>query len=121
MQNQLTTKYNKLQSELNEEKELNKCLTANQELYQTKLSTMEEKLKSFEQCKNKEIEELQSQLRDVMFYLDAQSKMSNSSDVTGEEIQASQMVIQQDEAAASTSSAPKLSNSAKMASRRKRK
>lgn len=112
-------KFNKIQNDLNVEKELNKCLTTNQELYQSKLTNLEEKLKKSDQEKSLEIEDLQSQLRDVMFYLDAQSKMAKSSDVTSEEIQGSQMVIQQDEAA--TPSIPNLSNSAKMANRRKRK
>lgn len=117
----ITTKFNKLQSELNEERELNKCLTSNQELYQNKLAILEEKLKKSDEEKSSEIEDLQSQLRDLMFYLDAQSKMSQS--VASEEIQDSQMVIQQDEAAEASAATPKpsLSNSAKMANRRKRK
>lgn len=116
----LTTKFNKLQSELNEEKELNKCLASNQEIYQSKLVTLEDKLKKSDQEKAAEIEDLQSQLRDVMFYLDAQSKLSKS--VDSEEIQGSSMQIQQDEQTPSTStSTSNLSNSAKMANRRKRK
>jgi len=116
----LTAKFNKLQSELTEEKELNKCLTMNQEIYQKKLATLEERLKNYDKDKSREIEDLQAQLRDVMFYLDAQAKMT--SEVTNEEIQESSMLIQQEEnPSGGGAQAPKLSNSAKMASRRKRK
>ena len=120
---QLTVKLNKLQSELTEEKELNKCLTTNQELYQKKLTSLEDKLNNFESDKSKEIEDLQSQLRDVMFYLDAQAKMANAGDLmTNDEIQESSIVIQQTEAESGNNNQAKIqSNSAKMASRRKRK
>ncbi len=113
----MTTKLNKLQTEFTEEKELNKCLASNQELYQSKLTSLEESLKKNNHEKDKEIQDLQLQLRDIMFYLDAQSKMSESTHLTSDEIQSSQTIIQQDEAAA----APQLSHSAKMANRRKRK
>lgn len=109
----------KLQSELNEEKELNKCLTSNQEIYQTKLNNLEETFKKANQEKEKEIQELQSQLRDIMFYLDAQNKMSEAKNVTKEELQTSQLVIQADENAASGVS--NTSQSVKMANRRRRK
>lgn len=112
----------KLQSDLNEEKELNKCLTSNQEIYQTKLNNLEENLKKSNQDKEKEIQELQSQLRDIMFYLDAQSKMSESKNVSQEEIQNSQMVIQETpEVETSSNQASGMSSSAKMANRRRRK
>jgi BRCA1-associated protein len=103
---------------LNEEKELNKCLASNQEIYQGKLATLEEKQKKSDQDKAAEIEDLQSQLRDVMFYLDAQSKVSEK--VDSEEIQGSSMQINQQEETTQAHTS-NLSNSAKMASRRKRK
>lgn len=76
--------------------------------------------------KESEINELKLQLRDIMFYLDAQSKMSESKDVTQEEIQSSQMLIRQDttaeqENSASGTASGNSSASAKLASRRKRK
>jgi len=91
----------------------------NQEIYQKKLATLEERLKSYDKDKSREIEDLQAQLRDVMFYLDAQAKVT--SEVTNEEIQESSMLIQQEENPSGGAQAPKLSNSAKMANRRKRK
>ncbi len=112
-----------MQTELNEEKELNKCLTSNQELYQTKLSNFEETFKKSNIEKDNEINELKLQLRDIMFYLDAQNKMSESKDVTNEEIQSSQLLIRQDESenSASGTASSTTSASSKLASRRKRK
>jgi BRCA1-associated protein len=88
-----------LQADLEEEKELNKCLSSNQEVYQKKLAQLEETFKKSSLEKEGEIKELQSQLRDVMFYLDAQSKIGDLKDqVSNEEIQNSQMLVVQDEA-----------------------
>lgn len=91
-----------MQSDFEEEKELNKCLSSNQEVYQGKLAKMEENLKKLSQEKDSEIAELKSQLKDIMFYLDAQSKIAESKDVTKEEIDQSQLVIQQNQATGST-------------------
>lgn len=41
-----------------------------------------------------EVAELQDQLRDVMFYLDAKDKLEASEDVTQEELQEGQIVVQ---------------------------
>lgn len=99
--NKLNTKLTKLQSELDEEKELNKCLSSNQEVYQSKLAKVEENLKRLGQEKDQEIEELKSQLKDIMFYLDAQAKISQSSEISKEELEQSQVIIQQNQAQAS--------------------
>ena len=107
IQYKLSSKINKLQSDLEEEKELNKALTSNQEIYQSKLINLEDTVKKNSKEKDGEIEELKSQLRDVMFYLDAQSKFAKSSDVSNEELQDSHLIIQQDEAAGSSKSASK--------------
>ncbi|CAF0909803.1 unnamed protein product [Brachionus calyciflorus] len=112
----LNTKLTKLQSEFNEEKEMNKCLSSNQEIYQSKLSKMEENLKKLTIEKDAEIQELKSQLRDIMFYLDAQNKISEN--VSKEELDQSHVIIQQDEAAAAaTNSSP----STKSNNRRRKK
>ncbi len=80
------------------------------------MAKLEENLKKSNHEKDNEIKELQNQLRDVMFYLDAQSKMSQSKDVSNEEIQNSQLIIQQEEASSTSTQ----SKSAKMANSRKR-
>jgi hypothetical protein len=56
-----------------------------------------------------------------MFYLDAQNKMSESKEVTQEEIQNSQMVINNTENEAGGASGVTATPSSKLASRRKRK
>jgi BRCA1-associated protein len=113
----LTTKVNKLQADLEVEKELNKCLTSNQEVYQTKLTTLEENVKRLNKEKDGEIDELKLQLRDIMFYLDAQSKCADSKLVSKEELQDGHLIIQQDQATGSST----LTGSAKAAANRKRK
>ena len=94
---------------------MNKCLTSNQEAYQAQMSKLEEKLNKSNQEKDKEIQDLSAQLRDIMFYLDSQAKFNEMKDVSKEELQESKTIIQQDE------SQPGASASAKAAARRKRK
>lgn len=106
----MNAKITKLQSELNEEKEFNNCLRSKQDMYQQKLTKMEENIKSLSTEKDEEIKELKSQLRDIMFYLDAQNKISESKDITKEEIEQSHVVIQQDQAAGATGSNSTKSN-----------
>jgi BRCA1-associated protein len=111
-----------LQADLDEEKELNKCLVSNQEINSSKINKLEEKLKRSDEEKEREISDLKLQLKDIMFYLDAQAKFSESKDVSKEELQDSHLVIQQDESSAGASGNSKAqSSSAKAASRRKRK
>ena len=108
------------------QQQINKCMTSNQNAYLIRLNEMEEKFKKSDKEKTlvniysgrniknklfeltfclKEIEDLKSQLRDVLFYLDAQKQISENDGITNEEIQDSQLHIQQnnDENAASAS------------------
>ncbi|XP_077995910.1 BRCA1-associated protein-like [Glandiceps talaboti] len=90
---QLTTKLTKVNTELKEEKELNRCLRENQHLYQSQKQDVETKLKQIQQEKDKEIQDLQEQVRDLMFFLEAQNEISNASDETRQEIQDGQIVV----------------------------
>lgn len=113
-----------MQADLEEEKELNKCLIANQETNTNKLKKLEENLKRSNDEKEIEISELKSQLKDIMFFLDAQNKFSESKDISKEELQDSHMIIQQDESSAGATgvgSSKVQSASSKAANRRKRK
>jgi BRCA1-associated protein len=85
-------------------------LTSNQDAYQTKLSLLEDNFKKLNLEKDKEIEELKSQLRDIMFYLDAQNKMSEST-ISKEELQDSKLIIQQDSSNEATLGATGVSKS----------
>lgn len=59
-------------SELNEEKQLGKALRGNQQQWQAKVTKTEEKYTELKSDKDQEIADLKEQLRDLMFYIDAQ-------------------------------------------------
>lgn len=72
--NQMSTKMTTILKELSEEKQFGKTLQSNQSSWQTKFSALEKKCTEKEQ----EITELKEQVRDLMFYLEAQNKIANS-------------------------------------------
>uniref|UniRef100_A0A673VDI9 BRCA1 associated protein n=1 Tax=Suricata suricatta TaxID=37032 RepID=A0A673VDI9_SURSU len=113
---QLNTKVAKLTTELREEQEMNKCLRANQVLLQNKLKEEERVLKETCDQKDLQITEIQEQLRDVMFYLETQQKISHLPAETRQEIQEGQINI----AMASASSAPSAGGGGKLPSRKGR-
>ncbi|XP_032732163.1 BRCA1-associated protein isoform X1 [Lontra canadensis] len=113
---QLNTKVAKLTTELKEEQEMNKCLRANQVLLQNKLKEEERVLKETCDQKDLQITEIQEQLRDVMFYLEAQQKINHLPAETRQEIQEGQINI----AMASASSPPSSGGSGKLPSRKGR-
>lgn len=90
---QLNTKVAKLTTELKEEQEMNKCLRANQVLLQNKLKEEERVLKETCDQKDLQITEIQEQLRDVMFYLEAQQKINHLPVEARQEIQEGQINI----------------------------
>merc|ERR1712025_689847 len=75
---QMSAKLGKLTSDLNEEKQLNKSLRQNQEEWQCKLKRAEIEVNVIKEVKDKEIEDLKEQVRDLMFYLEAQAKVKDS-------------------------------------------
>lgn len=101
---QLNTKLSKLSNELKEEQEMNKCLRANQALLQTKLREEENMRKEVGEQKDLQIVEMQEQLRDVMFYLEAQRKINQMPEDARQEIQDGQINI-----AVASSSSPQTS------------
>uniref|UniRef100_A0A023FHC7 Putative brca1-associated protein n=1 Tax=Amblyomma cajennense TaxID=34607 RepID=A0A023FHC7_AMBCJ len=76
---QLSQQLTKTKAELQEEKEINKCLRENQVAWQSKLKDVETRLLELQETKDKEIKDLQEQIRDLMFYLDAKEKIGSSS------------------------------------------
>lgn len=88
--NQLAAKVKQLTSDLEEEKEMNSSLRKNQLEWQAKVNDLEQRLAK----KDVEISEIQDQLRDVMFYLDAKNKLESTDEVTQQEIQEGQIVVQ---------------------------
>ena len=105
--NQLTTKLNKIQSELKEERELNKCLRDNQIGWQMRITDTESQLKELKTTKDKEITELQEQVRDLMFFLETQEKLKTVSNETRDEIASGHIVVQPNSESSSGSSRPK--------------
>lgn len=65
-------------NELNEERQLGKALRNNQQQWQSKVAKLEEKLSELITTKDKEILDLKEQIRDLMFYIDAQRVIEKS-------------------------------------------
>ncbi|KAL8591582.1 hypothetical protein ACOMHN_055549 [Nucella lapillus] len=98
---QMHSKMGKTLADLQEERQLNNCLRENQGIWQEQVDSLEKSVKDLTISKDKEVGELREQLRDVMFYLEAQQKLSTASDISQEEIQDGQIIVG---AAASSSS-----------------
>ncbi|KAG1681858.1 BRCA1-associated protein [Nymphon striatum] len=90
---QVNNKLQKTISELKEEKEINKCLRQNQQMWNNKVKELEKELKLTKDKKDSEISELKEQIRDLMFYLEAQSEITKASSETREEIREGQIVM----------------------------
>lgn len=59
-------------NDLNEERQLGKALRHNQQQWQVKIAKLEEKFNEIKAVKEREIGELKEQVRDLMFFIDAQ-------------------------------------------------
>ncbi|KAI9534756.1 hypothetical protein NQZ68_010142 [Dissostichus eleginoides] len=90
---QLNSRVVKLSQELMEEQEMNRCLRANQTELQATLAEEGHKAKESVGCKDVAISELQEQLRDVMFYLEAQQQIEHLPPEARSEIQEGQINI----------------------------
>ncbi|XP_074593828.1 BRCA1-associated protein [Brevipalpus obovatus] len=91
--NQLSTRLGKVFTDLQEEKEISKCLGENQELWSKKLQETEKQLRSLIEKKDQEISELKDQVRDLMFFLEAQNKLKDVAGATEDEIKDSHVVV----------------------------
>lgn len=85
--NQLSTKLGCVLRELAEEKQFNKTLQENQTSWQAKYNSLEKKY----QEKDAEITELKEQVRDLMFFMEAQNVISKSE--LKEEIEAGSVTV----------------------------
>ncbi|CAG05318.1 unnamed protein product [Tetraodon nigroviridis] len=90
---QLATRAAKLSQELKEEQEMNCCLRANQNQLQSQLAEEERKGKDNGHLKDAAIEELQQQLRDMMFHLETQQQIQHLLPEARSEIQEGQINI----------------------------
>lgn len=73
-------KLEKTQMELAEEKALRKSLEMNQTSWQTKHKQLNDELVEYKSKKEAELVDLKEQLRDVMFFFEAQKQIENSAD-----------------------------------------
>lgn len=64
--------------DLTDEREMSKALQSNYTLWQTKYNDLEMKFKKFETEKQMEMSELREQIRDLMFFLEAQNTIAKS-------------------------------------------
>uniref|UniRef100_A0A1B0CVF8 Brca1-associated protein n=1 Tax=Lutzomyia longipalpis TaxID=7200 RepID=A0A1B0CVF8_LUTLO len=75
---QLTTKLNTISKELTDERQMGKAMQTNQSQWQTKFSTLEKRFKEMQVEKDATITDLKEQVRDLSFYMEAQSVIANS-------------------------------------------
>ncbi|KAK6967569.1 BRCA1-associated protein, partial [Biomphalaria glabrata] len=87
--NQLHTKTSKVLTDLKDERQMNSSLQENQKSWQERVTNLEKQLET----KDREVAELREQLRDIMFYLDAQQKLATSSGLSQEELQGGQVIV----------------------------
>ncbi|XP_071944544.1 BRCA1-associated protein-like [Antedon mediterranea] len=90
---QLSSKLHRTNQNLIEEKEMNSCLRSNQNVWQDKVKSLEQTSKVDKEKYQKEIVDLQEQLRDVMFFLEAQDKIKQSPANIRQEIQDGQISV----------------------------
>ncbi|EZA54648.1 BRCA1-associated protein [Ooceraea biroi] len=86
-----TNKLTQVQAELTEEKDLRKALQLNQTSWQTKYKKLKDELSELKTTKEAEVTDLKEQIRDLMFFLDAQKQVEESAD--RDEIAAGRIVI----------------------------
>ncbi|KJH52024.1 hypothetical protein DICVIV_01725 [Dictyocaulus viviparus] len=93
---QLTSKLNKVTSELKDEQEMNKMLRNDQELWKNKVLELEKRCSSCEQQSSSKISELQEQVSDLLLHFEAQSKLQaqlDNAQVSKEEIENSHVGV----------------------------
>ncbi|XP_015786948.1 BRCA1-associated protein [Tetranychus urticae] len=104
---QLTSRLSKVLHDVQEEKEMNKCLAQNQDLWSQKLKQTEQDLKTAIEKKDTEIQELKEQVRDLMFFFEASNKLKDVKEATQEEIEEGQIVMGSSSTASASSSKQK--------------
>lgn len=74
-----------------EEKELRQALQLNQTSWQNKHKQLQDEMSEFKEKKEVETTDLKEQIRDLMFYFEAQKQIANSAD--REEIASGRIVV----------------------------
>lgn len=92
---QLTAKLSSAQKELVEERQMSKAIQANQSTWQSRYTALEKKFDGFKVEKEKEIGDLKDEVRDLMFYMEAQNAIANSD--LKDEIQSTSMTVHENQ------------------------
>lgn len=87
------TRISKLQTDFDEERLMNEQLRQNQTYFQSEMQKMKNDFDAAIKEKNKEVEEMKEQIRDLMFYIDGQQKLKEMVDVSVEELENSQVTV----------------------------
>lgn len=74
----MNVKLTKAVADLQEEKELNRSLVANQTTWHQRVSQLESQMQQMHVEKDTSIRDLKEQLQDIMLYFDAQEKCKNT-------------------------------------------
>lgn len=74
---------------------MNMCLSTNQKLWRDRVESLEEKIDVTIQQKEREMKDLQEQVRDLMFYLETQKKVEASPEEMRQEIQKGHVTVPQ--------------------------
>ena len=98
--NQMSTKLKKALLDLQEEKEINKCLRENQELWSSKFKEQEGQLKELVERKQNEINDLKEQIQDFLGHFEAQDTLQRA---TSEGIESAQIVVNSSNTASTSS------------------
>ncbi|XP_067015276.2 BRCA1-associated protein isoform X2 [Anabrus simplex] len=77
---QVMSRLSSTQAELSDERQMSQALRQNQHEWQKKFSGLEKQFADYKATKDKELQDVREQLQDVMFFLDAQQKISESAD-----------------------------------------
>ncbi|XP_014229674.1 BRCA1-associated protein [Trichogramma pretiosum] len=86
-----SSKLSKLQTQLTEEKELRLALQRNQTSWQEKHKKLQDEMNDYKEKKESETTDLREQIRDLMFFIEAQKQIENSAEK--EEIASGRIVV----------------------------
>ncbi|GAB9463296.1 Brca1-associated protein [Globisporangium polare] len=115
----LAHKAHKLEDELTFVRELNKSLIENQKQWKERVRLLEEQKTRMEHDTALRVADLEGQVRDLMFYLDTQSKVANS--IHKEDIQGGTVQIEREPSASSSANPSSSASSSSATARRKTK
>ncbi|XP_037951106.1 BRCA1-associated protein [Teleopsis dalmanni] len=93
---QNATKLKEVQKQLSDENQISKALQTNQSSWQSKFHSLEKEYQEYRVAHEAELAAVKEELRDVMFYMSAQSQIANSE--LKDEIETGQVVVPEQEA-----------------------